>query len=211
MAGFLSFQVASFLFVPAASYILYSQWAYRKRSKGLPLPPGPKGWPVIGNVFDVPLAGMALVYAQWAKSFGESNLSRPSRARESGADCFAGSDIVSASVLGDTIVVIDSYDTAIELLEKRASKYSSRCVRQSFGTSVDQASSHIRLDPDWLCPAKSWVGIVSSPSTPTPRCGGSDAGCLSSTFVLLATRMLQVVPPCTRRRCMSLSIDSCWM
>jgi hypothetical protein len=36
------------------------------------------------------------------------------------------SDLVSASALGTTLVVIDSYDIAVELLEKRAAKYSSR-------------------------------------------------------------------------------------
>lgn len=37
-----------------------------------------------------------------------------------------GSDIVSASALGTTMVIINSYDAAIELLEKRAAKYSCR-------------------------------------------------------------------------------------
>ena len=90
--------MASFLLIPTASCILYAQWAYRKRSKGLPLPPGPKGWPVIGNVFDVPLASMALVYAQWAKGFGESNLRSPPRVRDSGADCALQAQISSVQV-----------------------------------------------------------------------------------------------------------------
>ena len=39
------------------------------------------------------------------------------------------SNIVSASALGTTLVVINSHDIAVELLEKRAAKYSSRQVR----------------------------------------------------------------------------------
>ena len=35
--------------------------------KGLPLPPGPKGYPLIGSLFDMPLETPWLVYDEWFK------------------------------------------------------------------------------------------------------------------------------------------------
>ena len=40
--------------------------------KGLPLPPGPKGYPLIGNLFDMPLDKPWLVYDEWSKTYGKS-------------------------------------------------------------------------------------------------------------------------------------------
>lgn len=38
----------------------------------LPLPPGPKGWPLIGNLFDVPQAKFVATYTEWARKYGWS-------------------------------------------------------------------------------------------------------------------------------------------
>jgi hypothetical protein len=40
-----------------------------KRAR-LPLPPGPKGWPLIGNLLDVPKANFAKTYTEWAQKYG---------------------------------------------------------------------------------------------------------------------------------------------
>jgi hypothetical protein len=50
-----------------------------------------------------------------------------------------GSDIIYMNVLGQSIIVIDKYETAVELLEKRSGIYSSRFVSvtpRSFYESV---------------------------------------------------------------------------
>ena len=39
---------------------------------GLPLPPGPKGYPLIGNLFDMPIHKPWLVYDQWRKTYGKT-------------------------------------------------------------------------------------------------------------------------------------------
>jgi hypothetical protein len=47
----------------------------------LPLPPGPKGYPLIGNVFDFPVKKPWLVYEEWCKAYGK--LDWPFRANTS--------------------------------------------------------------------------------------------------------------------------------
>jgi hypothetical protein len=44
----------------------------------------------------------------------------------------AGSNIIYLNVLGQSIIVIDKYETAVELLDKRSGSYSSRFVKPSF-------------------------------------------------------------------------------
>ena len=43
----------------------------RRNPKGLPLPPGPKGFPVIGNLLDFPSNYQWLVYDEWRKTYGK--------------------------------------------------------------------------------------------------------------------------------------------
>ena len=47
----------------------------RGARKRLPLPPGPKGLPFVGNMFDIPREKAWLKYMEWAKHYGEFILS----------------------------------------------------------------------------------------------------------------------------------------
>ena len=38
----------------------------------LPLPPGPKGYPLIGNFFDMPAHRSWIVYDEWRKTYGKT-------------------------------------------------------------------------------------------------------------------------------------------
>jgi hypothetical protein len=45
---------------------------HRVHRKGLPLPPGPRGLPFIGNALDLPPSQSWLTYAKWSKQYGTS-------------------------------------------------------------------------------------------------------------------------------------------
>ncbi|KAI1636259.1 cytochrome P450 [Biscogniauxia mediterranea] len=77
------------------------------RKKGLPLPPGPKPLPIVGNVKDLPPPG-ALEWEHWLK---HKDLYGP---------------ISSVTVMGTTMIILNSAQAAIDLLDKRSAIYSSR-------------------------------------------------------------------------------------
>ncbi|KAI0363948.1 cytochrome P450 [Pilatotrama ljubarskyi] len=75
-----------------------------RRRRG-PLPPGPRGWPIIGNVFDVPPSHHWKAFAKWGTHYG---------------------DLMSITLLGQPMIIINSFQYAYELLEKRSAIYSDR-------------------------------------------------------------------------------------
>ena len=58
--------LALFLVVPAG--YLVGRYV-SKRRKRLPLPPGPAGLPILGNVFGLPMKEAWLTYMKWTKRF----------------------------------------------------------------------------------------------------------------------------------------------
>jgi hypothetical protein len=70
-----------------------------------PLPPGPKGYPLIGNTFEVPHHHAWVTYADWAKESG---------------------DVISYRSFGHTTIILNSLKSATELLDQRSANYSDR-------------------------------------------------------------------------------------
>lgn len=94
----------SVLAIGIISFIL-NLWVKVKKNKNLPLPPGPKGYPVIGNVCGLPSRYSWLAYAEWKEKYGP---------------------VSSFTVLGKTTIVLNSLQAAKDLLDNRSSNFSSR-------------------------------------------------------------------------------------
>ncbi|KDQ54011.1 hypothetical protein JAAARDRAFT_113130, partial [Jaapia argillacea MUCL 33604] len=97
---------------------------------GFPLPPGPPGLPLIGNLLDIPKDYMWLKFEEHCKNYG---------------------DVVSLQVLGKTMILLGSAEAVSEVLEKRSSIYSDR-VRLPMIIELmkwDRVFSLMRYGPQW--------------------------------------------------------------
>ncbi|PVH80134.1 cytochrome P450 [Cadophora sp. DSE1049] len=71
-----------------------------------PLPPGPKGEPILGHLRVVPSDKPENAYAKWSKEYN--------------------SDVLYFNILGQPVVVLNSVQAAVDLLDKRGSNYCDR-------------------------------------------------------------------------------------
>ncbi|KZT68589.1 cytochrome P450 [Daedalea quercina L-15889] len=71
-----------------------------------PLPPGPKGLPLLGNIYDVPKSREWLAYQHWSREYD--------------------SDVIYLNLAGTPVVILNSADAAYELFERRSALYSDR-------------------------------------------------------------------------------------
>ncbi|KAG8716390.1 hypothetical protein FRC08_009523 [Ceratobasidium sp. 394] len=81
-------------------------WLSRRRKPTLPLPPSPAAHPLLGHLLSLPSSNQHIAYRDIGKQLN--------------------SDIISFTVLGQTIVVLNSVTTAEDLLVKRSMIYSDR-------------------------------------------------------------------------------------
>ncbi|KAM5539416.1 hypothetical protein V8D89_006868 [Ganoderma adspersum] len=101
----------SVLKVPVIGLVLLLVILYRRRSgllarsRGHPLPPGPPGLPILGNLLDIPKDVPWEGYRDLNRKYGK---------------------IISLRAMGQTIVVIEDVKIAVELFERRSAIYSSR-------------------------------------------------------------------------------------
>ncbi|KAJ8699050.1 hypothetical protein PTI98_002207 [Pleurotus ostreatus] len=93
-----------FLIVPALLFSLIS--LYRWRKVRLPLPPGPKGYPIIGNLFERPTENQWVKYFKWSKEYD--------------------SDVICLRVFGKPTIILNSRKAVNDLLSVRSSLYSDR-------------------------------------------------------------------------------------
>lgn len=55
------------------SFVIFRQLRKgRINPNGLPLPPGPKGYPLVGNLLDIPVDKPWLIYDEWRKTHGKT-------------------------------------------------------------------------------------------------------------------------------------------
>ncbi|KAL0578229.1 hypothetical protein V5O48_003766 [Marasmius crinis-equi] len=76
-----------------------------KRSNPAPLPPGPKGIPILGNILDLPRTRPWITFAKWAQEYGP---------------------ITHVRVLGQSIIVLNDATDVFGMLDKKGKQYSNR-------------------------------------------------------------------------------------
>ncbi|KAM6490937.1 Cytochrome P450 [Amanita muscaria] len=88
------------------SLFVLSRLFREKQGNRAPYPPGPTPKPIIGNVLDIPLKKSWKKYKEWGKKFN--------------------SDIIHLSALNTHIVVLNTMEDIVELLERGFTNYSNR-------------------------------------------------------------------------------------
>ncbi|KAF9447745.1 cytochrome P450 [Macrolepiota fuliginosa MF-IS2] len=94
----------------------FVSWLWSSKRSQLPLPPGPRKLPLIGNLLDFPLDHQWLTFAKWSE---EHN-----------------SDVIHVEAAGYSLVILSSYEAMTELLDKRSSIYSSRAFSRVLSEMV---------------------------------------------------------------------------
>jgi len=102
----IQFDLYASIFAFLLALYLYLKRYYDGTLVRLPLPPSPKGLPIIGNLRDLPTSFEWKTYHEWCRNLN--------------------TDIMHLNVAGTSLIVLDTSEAANDLLEKRSSIYSSR-------------------------------------------------------------------------------------
>ena len=98
------------------AYLIYRKLA----SPNAPYPPGPRPYPLIGNLLDVPPSYQERTFANLAKIYGMF----PTRLCM--AQLRGTGDVMHLRIFTKHLIILSTFEDAQELLEKRSAIYSSR-------------------------------------------------------------------------------------
>ncbi|KAG8956971.1 hypothetical protein FRC00_004648 [Tulasnella sp. 408] len=100
-----------------ASVVLYWVWSYWSSSNRGLLPPGPVPLPLLGNILDMPLDRLAIGFTKFGEKYGPMTF---------------------VKVPGSNILIINSYEAATDLLDKRGTLYADRPRMVMMGEMIGQ-------------------------------------------------------------------------
>ncbi|KAF8527225.1 cytochrome P450 [Gautieria morchelliformis] len=102
LRGFLSLTTGRAIMLTLLAVAVTVYVASREK---LPSPLGPERWPFLGNISNIPREKEWLTFTRWRKIYG---------------------NVMSLSIFGRSIIVLNSAEAAFDLLHKRSHKYSGR-------------------------------------------------------------------------------------
>jgi hypothetical protein len=95
----------------------------QENPKNLPLPPGPKGYPIIGSLLAFPRYKAWLEYDKWSKIYGKHFHPQihllPIHTLRLG-------DMIYFKVFGHGFLILGSYERTYDIFERRSSNFSDR-------------------------------------------------------------------------------------
>ncbi|TFK21913.1 O-methylsterigmatocystin oxidoreductase [Coprinopsis marcescibilis] len=144
-----SWSIALLALVTATGYYVLAQQSRKRARQGLPLPPGPKGVPIFGNLFQIPKIEPWLTYKDWSKEYGE---------------------VTYLEAMGQPIIILNSLSAILELLENRSVNTSTRFPVPAFEImDIDWIFGVMDYGPDWRAHRKLFHQLLNSNEVPNYR------------------------------------------
>jgi hypothetical protein len=106
MVSLVLFSIVDLLALGIFTFFAHQIFIRFEARRYFPLPPGPKGWPIIGNLFDFPREMPYIAYKDMGRKYQ--------------------SDLIYLDVAGTSTLILNSAEAANDLLVGRSKIYSDR-------------------------------------------------------------------------------------
>jgi hypothetical protein len=99
-----------------------------------PLPPGPRGYPLIGNIFDMPSSREWETFTEWGRKYGRFFIFYSVDRHHEYQRC-AG-PVTYFHLAGEPFVLLNSLETTLKMLEAKSAIYSDRPTFPMLGDTM---------------------------------------------------------------------------